>query len=128
MTRPDQHDTEQPYLPGEEYPLPMRKGGHPITDAEALGVLRRNTRNALAKRTKRTEGDEPVIPTELPDPTVEKVQGFRLPARLLARMAARAEMEGRSLTAVAERLFGAYASGSPGTPVNEAPAPLPPQA
>lgn len=108
--------SQKQLLPGEQYPLPMRVGGAPITADEALGVLRRKHRVA-ARNPKCTV----TIPDQLPDDGETAAFNFRLPARLMAHVNARAEMERESLTSVVKRLLTAYAEGSPGTPVVEQP-------
>ena len=106
----------QDALPGELKPLEWTPGRGPISDAEALGVLRRRRRVELAGAPK-TPGPRAGVPEELPPPDAPKKSSiFRLPARTVARAHARAEMEGVPLTAVVEELLAAYADGVPEAP------------
>src|SRR5690606_31563470 len=81
-------------LPGEDAPLAMRPGGAPITPEEALGVARRVAR-ARGRLVRLDAVDE--LPRE--DATLVPA-AYRLPPRLLHPVRAKAEMEGRSVTAV----------------------------
>lgn len=103
-------------LPGELKPLDHVPGRGPITDDEALGVLRRRRRVELAGQPK-TSGRRSGVPEGLPEPGAPKKPSvFRLPARAVARAHARAEMEGVPLTTIVEELLVAYADGSPEPP------------
>lgn len=103
-------------LPGELKPLTWHEGRGPITDAEALGVLRRRRRVELAGPAK-APGRRAGVPDELPHRAApKKPTVFRLPARALARAHARAELEGVPLTAIIEELILAYAEGAPEQP------------
>lgn len=103
-------------LPGELKPLAWSEGRGPITDEEALGVLRRRRRVELASASKDGSRRNPV-PLELPPAGApRKPTMFRLPPRLLARAHARAELEVVPLTTIIEELLLAYADGSPEPP------------
>lgn len=103
-------------LPGELKPLPWSPDRGPITDDEALGVLRRRRRVDLAGAPK-SRGRRSPVPAELPGTTAaRKPTMFRLPPRLVARAHARAEMEQVPLTAVVEELLAGYADGIPESP------------
>ena len=100
-------------FPGEDGPLPMRVGGEPITDAEALGVARRIARLQAAQGRKLTALAEPA---ELPRWDARPVQAaYRLHPRLLMRVRAKAEMEGRTVTDVVEEALEGYAASPPGS-------------
>lgn len=102
-------------LPGELKPLDWRSDRGPISDDEALGVLRRRRRVELAGQA--TRGRRAGVPDRLPDHRApKKPTVFRLPARALARAHARAELEGVPLTAIVEELILAYADGAPQEP------------
>lgn len=104
-------------LPGELKPLEWVAGRGPITDDEALGVLRRRRRVELAGHPK-TKGHRSGVPEQLPPPVgPKKASVFRLPQRTVARAHARAEMEGIPLTTVLEELLCTYAEGTPESPV-----------
>ncbi len=104
-------------LPGELKPLPWAQDRGPITDEEALGVLRRRRRVDLAGAPKARGGRRSPVPAELPSPeAAKKPTMFRLPPRLVARAHARAEMEQVPLTAVIEELLADYAAGVPDAP------------
>ncbi len=103
-------------LPGELKPLPWDPERGPITDAEALGVLRRRRRVELAGAPK-SRGRRSPVPAELPGPDAPKRPTmFRLPPRLMARAHARAELEQVPLTTIVEELLAAYADGVPQAP------------
>lgn len=99
-------------LPGEVAPLPRRYGGRPLTDDEVLGVARRHAR-ALAE-TGRT-GRSALVPDALPPGSELTQSAFRLPTVLMMRVKARAEVEGRTLTAVVRELLEGYGASAPGT-------------
>lgn len=100
-----------PLLPGEAGPLPMRHGGAPITDAEALGVARRLARTA---RRPVTSLDATEL-TELPPVAAPAIQAaFRLSPRLLMFVRAKAEMENTTVTRIIEDALEGYAGSSPG--------------
>ena len=104
------HDAEP--LPGEDAPLPMRFGGAPVTDQEALGVARRLARAQTAQGRKLSNLAEPTV---LPPADARLVQSaHRMPPRLLMRARAKAEMEGVTLTSVITAALEAYASSPPG--------------
>ena len=103
-------------LPGELKPLPWDPRRGPITDAEALGVLRRRRRVELAGAPK-SRGRRSPVPAELPGADAAKRPTmFRLPPPLVARAHARAEMEQVPLTTIVEELLAAYADGVPESP------------
>ncbi|NCT91988.1 hypothetical protein GXB85_13655 [Cellulomonas sp. APG4] len=104
--------TTSSQLPGEDGPLPMRRGGAPITDDEALGVARRLARVQVAHGRRLTSLS---APTELPAPDTRIQSAHRLPARLLMRVRAKAEMEGRTVTSVIEDALREYADSVPGS-------------
>ena len=107
MTTPDENT-----LPGESGPLPMRFGGAPVTDQEALGVARRLARKQAAQGRKLSNLAEP---DTLPPADANLVQSaHRMPPRLLMRARAKAEMEGVTLTSVMTAALEAYASSPPG--------------
>lgn len=103
-------------LPGELKPLAWSEGRGPITDEEALGVLRRRRRVELASASK--DGSRRnSVPLELPPAGApRKPTMFRLPPRLLARAHARAELEVVPLTTIIEELLADYAQGAPQPP------------
>ncbi|MGW0704887.1 hypothetical protein ACWD4G_02740 [Streptomyces sp. NPDC002643] len=114
--RPDGVDEEQA-LPGELEPLEWTPNRGPITEAEALGVLRRRRRNELSQAPKRQGAKRPEIPSELPPGDARKVPVInRFPARYLAMAHARAEVEGTNLTAILEEMLVKYATGKPTRP------------
>ncbi len=97
-------------LPGEDAPLAMRPGGAPITPEEALGVARRVARVARARgRLVRLDAVDELPPEE----------ATLVPAayRLLHAVRAKAEMEGRSVTAVLTEALQAYADSPPAATV-----------
>lgn len=100
-------------LPGEDGPLLMRRGGAPITNAEALGVARRQARLQLQHGRKVVGG----IPEALPGPDERVQAAWRLPQRLLMRARAKAEMEDATLTAIVEAALDAYVEAPPGAVV-----------
>lgn len=103
-------------LPGELKPLRWMPGRGPITDDEALGVLRRRRRVELAGNPKNA-GRRSGVPDALPEPGgPKKASVFRFPARAVARAHARAELEGIPLTTVLEELLRDYADGVPERP------------
>lgn len=103
-------------LPGELKPLEWVPGRGPITDEEALGVMRRRKRVELAGRS-RSSVRRGRVPDELPPESAPKKPAvFRLPPRALGHAHARAEMEGIPLTTVLEEFLLAYASGDPQAP------------
>lgn len=106
-------------LPGEDGPLPMRHGGAPISDAEALGVARRLAR-LQADRGRRLTALAEV--DELPPPDAVLVQSaHRLPPRLLMRVRAKAEMEGVTVSSIIEASLKEYADSPPGSKVRYVP-------
>ncbi|WP_182112783.1 hypothetical protein [Actinotalea sp. JY-7876] len=110
-------DPATPPLPGEHAPLDpaTRPYGQPVTDAEALGVARRVARKALSEGRRRSSM---AVPVELPPADAPSVMSaWRLPARLLMRARAKAELEGVTLTRVLGEALSAYASSSPGATV-----------
>lgn len=114
--RPDGVD-EAEALPGELQPLEWTPSRGPITEEEALGVLRRRRRNELSQAPKREGAKRPEVPTELPAVGDRKVPVVnRFPARYLAIAHARAEVEGTNLTAILEEMLVKYATGKPTRP------------
>ncbi len=114
--RPDGVD-EETALPGELEPLEWTPNRGPITEEEALGVLRRRRRNELSQAPKREGAKRPEIPSELPPENARKVPVVnRFPARYLAMAHARAEVEGTNLTAILEEMLVKYATGKPTRP------------
>lgn len=112
----DREPRRQDALPGELKPLDWFPGRGPITDDEALGVMRRRRRVELAGQPK-SSGRRDGVPQELPAQSApKKAAVFRLPARTMALAHARAEMEGVPLTAVLEEILVAYATGDPQRP------------
>ncbi|MBO3130157.1 hypothetical protein [Dermatophilus congolensis] len=103
-------------LPGELKPLDWYEGRGPITDGEALGVLRRRRRVELAGVPK-SRGKRAGVPEELP-PAVgpKKASVFRLPERTMAFAHARAELERVPLTTVIEEMLRDYATSAPQSP------------
>ena len=111
-----EHETPEGMLPGEDAPLPLRLGGQPVRDDEALGVARRWVRESN-ERLGRTE--EP--PTELPLPSesgITPLASFRVPRRTIMFARAKAEMESRSLTEVVREMLAAYNRSEPGAKVS----------
>lgn len=114
--RPDGVD-ESEALPGELEPLAWTPNRGPVTEAEALGVLRRRRRNELSQAPKRVGAKRPEVPDELPPEYARKVPVVnRFPARYLAMAHARAEIEGTNLTAILEEMLVKYATGRPSRP------------
>ncbi|GHE07334.1 hypothetical protein [Streptomyces alanosinicus] len=114
--RPDGVD-EDGALPGELEPLQWTPDRGPITEEEALGVLRRRRRNELSQAPKRQNAKRPEIPAELPPEGARKVPVVnRFPARYLAMAHARAEVEETNLTAILEEMLVKYATGKPTRP------------
>jgi hypothetical protein len=117
MTRRPEGVDESSALPGELAPLEWTPGRGPVTEEEALGVLRRRRLNELAQRPKREGSRRPEVPDELPASDARKTPVVnRFPARYLALAHARAELEGTNLTAILEELLVAYANGTPSRP------------
>jgi len=107
--RNDVYTCDDATMPDDTLPSapPMRYGGAPITDAEAL---------ASHRRVQAARGLP--IPDELPAHDARIVQtAHRFPPRLLARVRARAEMEGVTVTDVLRDALEAYAAASPGSRV-----------
>lgn len=103
-------------LPGELKPLSWNPERGSITDAEALGVLRRRRRVELAGAPK-SRGRRSPVPADLPGADAPKNPTmFRLPPRVVARAHARAEMEQVPLTTIIEELLADYADGVPQAP------------
>lgn len=105
----------QPVLPGESAPLTCAEGRtEPVTEEEALGVLRRQKRYDLAERydgadmaALRAAGlpadMEEQVPAGLPAWTDTKPRVTqRFPPRLWAMLEALAELEGTNVTALME--------------------------
>lgn len=90
----------------------------PITADEALGVARRLGRLELERG---RAGQRAGIPEELPPPGALRSSTFRLDARVLAHVRARAEAEGLGVTDVVRAALQAYATGRPGTPTTYEP-------
>jgi hypothetical protein len=110
-------------LPGEAGPLVYEpdRGSPAVTDDEALGVLRR--RDAIQLASLYAESDPQALadaglpptleealctrlPTALPNwDSKAKAASYRLPERLLALLAARAELEGVKVNAFLELLL-----------------------
>ncbi|MBK5248656.1 MAG: hypothetical protein JJE50_04345 [Actinomycetales bacterium] len=106
-------------LPGEDGPLPMRYGGEPVTNLEALGVARRLARLFV---TSQAEGSGRTIAAmaeveEWPTETTMTQVAWRVPRGLILRVRARAEMEGLTVSQVVRDALEAYAAGSPGSKV-----------
>lgn len=102
-------------LPGEAAPLPLRLGGQPVRDDEALGVARRWVREANERLGRSDE-----IPAELPLPSeagATPLATFRIPKRDVMISRAKAEMEARSVTEVVREGLAAYARSEPGAKV-----------
>jgi len=108
-------------LPGETGALAYEPGRGPVSDDEALGVLRRrkgaqlarmyaeSTPKALEQRGLPPTLDEALdrhLPRELPArDKAKEVTSISLPPRLMARLVARAEIEGRNLNALIEMML-----------------------
>ncbi|WP_369201011.1 hypothetical protein [Streptomyces sp. PU-14G] len=104
-------------LPGEWEPLQWSRGRGPVTEDEALGVLRRRRRNELRQAPKREGAKRAEVPTELPAESDRKIPVVnRFPPRYLAMAHARAEVEGTNLTAILEEMLVKYAMGKPTRP------------
>ncbi|GGN67287.1 hypothetical protein GCM10011579_039680 [Streptomyces albiflavescens] len=117
MTRRPEGVDEAHALPGELEPLEWTPNRGPITEQEALGVLRRRRRNELNQAPKREGAKRPEVPSELPAEDSRKVPVVnRFPARYLAMAHARAEVEGTNLTAILEEMLVKYATGKPTRP------------
>ncbi len=112
---PDVDEAEA--LPGELEPLEWTAKRGPVTEEEALGVLRRRRRNELAQAPKREGAKRAEVPSELPPESARKVPVVnRFPPRYLAIAHARAELEGTNLTAILEEMLVKYATGAPTRP------------
>lgn len=106
--------SEEQMLPGEARPLAMKVGRKPITEDEALGVLRRLAR--VEMRTARASARDKDIPEELPAPDAKRTHTiFRISPRTMAFVKARAEAENTNVTELAEAFFTQYAKGKLGT-------------
>ncbi|GGO98024.1 hypothetical protein [Wenjunlia tyrosinilytica] len=117
MTRRPEGVDEEEALPGELEPLEWTAGRGPITEEEALGVLRRRRRNELAQAPKREGAKRAEVPSELPAEQARKTPVVnRFPPRYLALAHARAEVEGTNLTAILEEMLVKYATGAPTRP------------
>lgn len=117
MTRRPDGLEEEDALPGESEPLEWTPNRGPITESEALGVLRRRRRNELTQAPKREGAKRAEVPTELPEEDARKVSVVnRFPPRYLAMAHARAEVEGTNLTAILEEMLVKYAMGKPTRP------------
>jgi hypothetical protein len=104
-------------LPGEAAPLAWTAARGPVTDDEALGVLRRRRRLELAQQPKRSGAELRPVPDELPSEDARKVGVmFRLPPYYVALANARAELEETNLTAILEEALIKYARGRPSSP------------
>src|SRR5215207_1977445 len=67
-------------LPGEAAPQTWTAARGPVTDEEALGVLRRRRRLELGQQPRRSGAEHRPVPDELPDEDARKVGVmFRLP-------------------------------------------------
>jgi hypothetical protein len=101
-------------LPGELTPLQWDGTPRPpVTAAEALGVARRLADRAAREGRVRSAMARPV---QLPDRAALRVMSaHRLPPLVVMMSRGRAELEGRTLTDVIERLLEGYASSPPGT-------------
>ena len=109
--------TRHDKLPGEDLPLVYTPGRGPVTESEALGVMRRRRRVDLAYRPKRPGVKRPQVPDELPASEAPKQTSVsRFPPRILAVAYARAEIEDIPLTAILEEALIKYAEGPPESP------------
>ncbi|OIV39154.1 hypothetical protein BIV57_02150 [Mangrovactinospora gilvigrisea] len=117
MARRPEGVAEDEALPGELEPLEWEANRGPVTEDEALGVLRRRRSNELSQAPKRAGAKRAEIPTELPPEEARKVSVVnRFPPRYLAMAYARAEIENTNLTAILEEMLVKYATGSPTRP------------
>lgn len=100
-------------LPGEIEPLVWQPGrDHPVTEAEALGVVRRRERIAAEKKEQ-----EPQLTESLPDwnaPKAKQILAF--PPRLYWLAVALAELEGTNWAAATEELWLERISRAPRDP------------
>jgi hypothetical protein len=104
-------------LPGEAAPLTWTTGRGPVTEEEALGVVRRRRRLELGQQPKRLGAGHRPVPDELPAENAKKVGVmFRLPPYYVALANARAELEDTNLTAILEEALIKYAQGRPSSP------------
>lgn len=102
-------------LPGEDAPLPLRRGGPPPTADEALGTARRMARERAARR-----GVEPELPDSLPfleTSGTTPILSIRTPRRMWWFGHAKADMEGRSLSDAMREALSAYGASPPGSEV-----------
>lgn len=103
-------------LPGEDAPLPRRRGGPPVTPEEALGTARR----MLKERARRRGEPEPELPEALPfleESGVSPILSIRSPRRIWWIGHAKADMEGRGLSDAMREALGAYGASPPGSTV-----------
>jgi hypothetical protein len=127
-------------LPGERHPLQFGKGReHPVTEAEALGLVRRRRRLELVEKYAATVGDAvktaalletgaprtlaealsdvELLPAELPPWTASKGSfTLRLPTAGKALMDASAELAGSNFTTMTELLWWQYLKQAPLSP------------
>ena len=107
------------YLPGEDAPLPARRGGKPVTPEEALGTARRMAREQAVRR-----GVEPELPEVLPFPSesgTTPLLSIRVPRRKLWFAHAKADMEGRTVSDATREFLDLYGSTPPGWVMTFAP-------
>lgn len=106
-------------LPGEDAPLPRRRGGKPPTPEEALGTARRMAREHAQRR-----GVEPELPEALPfneQAGTTPLLSVRVPKRVLWFAHAKADMEGRTVSDVVREALTAYGQTPPGSDVSYVP-------
>ena len=99
--------------PGELEPLPRRRGGPPVTADEALGTARRMAREQAKRR-----GVDPELPDALPFPEqsgTTPLVSVRVPPRTLWFAHAKADMEGRNLSAAIREFIETYGACPPGS-------------
>ncbi len=105
-------------LPGENEPLTYRPGRtEPVTEAEALGVIRRRKRAELKKRGVPPRKMDEQLPTELAKWSDAKEPAtLRYQPRLRALADAHAEIEGTNFSALIEELLTAHILKPPRDP------------
>ena len=110
-------------LPGEDAPLPKRRGGPPVTPDQALGTGRRMERQYAERHHKPVS-----LPEELPyaeQSGTTPLLSVRVSKRAQWFAYARADMEGRDLSAAIREFIDMYGQNPPGSALTFVPPPAP---